>query len=314
MRFVTFDDYPSLDCGKLDWVVPNLIPKPGILTVLGAPKAGKSLLTTQLALAIAKGEPWHGFPTIKHRVLYLQFDTSAPVWKNMLVTIRNGGISLEGPLYIPHPDDFPRPFTIVDAKCRDAVNKLLEKINPDVVILDVLREMHNFDENDSTQMKTFGDYLEVLFKGRTVIQVHHTKKLHDKYDGKNPVNAARGSSYTTGKCDTFWLLHNNKLYITPRFTTPMTLEFERTDVGFFILKGERENQYLLPSESTPKVSLLDTLRELVVKHPTLSKSQVYDIEEEEMKNLGVSRATFFRKLAGWTPNRPEVSESPADTA
>jgi len=58
MRCISLEEFPSLECATVDWVIPGLVPKPGIITLIGSPKAGKSLLAAQMALAIARGEPF----------------------------------------------------------------------------------------------------------------------------------------------------------------------------------------------------------------------------------------------------------------
>lgn len=317
MRLCTFTEYTQLEIADIDWVIPGMVPKGGNIVLLGAPKAGKSLFTVQMCLSIVQGRTWHGFPTTPHSILYLQMDTPVAVWKHMIDKILAAGVSLDGDLFIPHPEDFPKPYNITDPEFRKTVKGMLDKINPDIVVLDVLRELHNMDENDSTQMKNFSDYLEVLFKGRTLIQIHHTRKLPDNYKGQNPVNASRGSSYLTGKSDAFWLLHNDKVYVTPRFRETFTMEFGRDNkTGFFIHDG-----CTLLEDQTPKVKeppkedeTLPYLKDLVLKYPLLTKAQVYDQEQAVLTQKGVSRSTFFRKLAGWFPDFSSCSSSPVSTS
>lgn len=322
MRLVTFTEYSNLELAAMDWVIPEMIPKPGNIVLLGAPKAGKSLFTFQMCLAIAQGKPWHGMKVNQHTVLYLQMDTPVSVWKHMIDKVVASGEDLSGPLWIPHPEDFPKPYNITDATFREALKKVIKKLNPDVVVLDVLREMHNMDENDSQQMKTFSDYLETIFHGRTLIQIHHTRKLPDNYKGQNPGNASRGSSYLTGKSDAFWLLHNDKMYVTPRFRETFTMEFSRIEAsGFFNLENgfaclpHRQDPQLLPA--APKVpkaqQTLEYLKGLVTRSPDLTKSQVYDLYESDLIKQGISRPTFFRKLAGWFPVFDEVVEVPHES-
>lgn len=308
MRVVTFAEYPHLECAQLDWIIPDVVPKPGNITILGSPKAGKSYLSVQLALAVAKGEPFLGYPTNQHRVLYLQFDTSMAVWKKMLTDLDKKGIDLEGQVYIPHPEDLPRPFDITKPDMKDKLRKILELSEPDLVIIDVLRELHHYDENDSTGMKLVSDHVDSVFKDYAVIQLHHTRKLPDDYAGKNVVNTARGSSYIAGKSDAFWLLHSNTLYMVPRFAMPVTLELKRLDSGFF-------ESHTVPriEVQEPTISLNQQLKDLCLKHPGYLKNQIYEIEEHAIKALGVSKATFFRRLAGWDPIASAISSSPLHT-
>ncbi len=70
-------------------VEPGLLPSQGILFLGGEPKAGKSLLVANLALALAAGADHAGFhvPSPK-RVLICQFELPTPQFALRLATMR----------------------------------------------------------------------------------------------------------------------------------------------------------------------------------------------------------------------------------
>src|SRR5262245_46408553 len=49
-----------------------VLPRASLSVIGGPPKAGKSLLVSNLSLCLASGAPWCGFPTVQSRVLVVQ--------------------------------------------------------------------------------------------------------------------------------------------------------------------------------------------------------------------------------------------------
>src|SRR6187431_1100083 len=77
------EEYLTLKGEDESAIVSNLLPLSGALNIFGAPKAGKSYLSLQLADAI--GNPrmadFLGFPINVHgEVLYIQIDTPRNLW------------------------------------------------------------------------------------------------------------------------------------------------------------------------------------------------------------------------------------------
>ena len=232
VRSVSFSDYAALDRPELSWLIPDVIPKPSMIILLGEPFAGKSFLALQLGLSLAQGGLFMHKRCVPSRVLYLQFDPSEMVWRDRILSIQKAGVSLDGPLFMTHPDDRPRSMNILSAASQQFLAGSLEASRPDVVIIDVLRELHSCDEQDSTQMKQVGDAIMQIFHGKTLIILHHTRKL----DAEKPIdviNSSRGSSYLTGKADATWMIHQGKLHTVSRFSQPMTRTMTRLACGLW---------------------------------------------------------------------------------
>jgi len=216
-RVLSADQYIHLPRPHLAWLVPSYVPRPGLVLLIGEPKSGKSFLALQLALAVAAGTPFLGQSVAPSPVLYLQFDTSETGWRQRLHQLQMDKVPLPDTLFLLHPDDQPTRVNILSPESYLRIKEAIDVSNPALIVVDVLRECHNADEQDSTEMKVVGDTLMTLCRGRTLLLVHHTHKLNSNYGEPNPVNAARGSSYITGKADAIWLLHNNLLQIASRF-------------------------------------------------------------------------------------------------
>ena len=226
VRTVPLDDYVKLERPSLNWLIPGYLPKPGMLLLLGEPFAGKSFLAFQLGLMLAQGGMFLHKKCHQSRVLYLQFDPSELIWRDRILSIQHAGVNLSGPLFMVHPDDNPRSMHILTGEHQRFLQDCLTAAQPEVVIIDVLREIHNCDEQDSTQMKQVGDALMQIFHGYSLVILHHTRK----FDSEKPIeviNSSRGSSYMAGKADATWLIHQSKLHIVSRFASPSTHVMER---------------------------------------------------------------------------------------
>lgn len=234
MRVVTTEEYLQIPRPNLNWLVKEQVPFPGSMLLMGPPKAGKSFLAFDLARCIAKGIPFLGWPTKQSKTLYLQFDTGEQTWRQRLQHMKDLKIDLSGSLYTVHPEDMKLPINILNQSDRTWLREIVSHVEPDFVVLDVFREIHSADENDSTQMKIVGDLITTLFKGISLCLVHHSKKLSDDFLGHpDPAQVARGSSYLTGKVDVLWLLYRNQLYIQNRTSEPQQIKLFQTPSGLW---------------------------------------------------------------------------------
>ncbi len=281
MRIVSFDEFIDLPRPNIDWIIENLIPRPGIIMLVGPPKVGKSFLALDIAIKIARGEDFLGNRTHPNKVLYFQLDTSEMVMRDRGLALRQSGYDTNAPLLgMIHPADAIRPVNATMALGQDYFRKAIKLHDPALVVLDTLRECHQEDENDSTGMKRAMDDLEDLFIGRTLALVHHTSKLPPEITQPNPILASRGSSYITGKVDAYWLLYNNKLTITSRWDEPFTLTATQGINGMFNFPNA-----ISQDEKSAQV------KELIDKNPTMDKNELAMIAASK---YGISRAMFYR--------------------
>ena len=217
-----------------NWIVDELIPRPGMVQLIGPPKVGKSFLALDLAFKVSRGEPFMGRATKASKVLYLQLDTSEKIMRDRGIALRNSGYDIVAPnLCMVHPDDTMRPVNIMFAGGHNYLHKAISTIDPALVVVDTLREIHQEDENDSTAMKIVLDALESLCQGRSLLLVHHTRKISPDEPNPTAVAASRGSNYITGKVDAFWLLYNGRLEITSRWGESMTYTAKQSANGMF---------------------------------------------------------------------------------
>ena len=235
-------DFATMSMPDYDWLIPGYFPKPGVLMILGEPRAGKSFLALQLALSLAQGIQLLPGPRVSHvkpkKVLYFYFDkTGVFVFQDRLKSLQTSGVNITGSLYVIDPRDKLPVINLLDKSTYSYFDEIITDVEPDVVVFDVLREFHNADENESTEMKVVGDIIANLCCGLGVILVHHTKKLD--YPGRTApvrnIEASRGSNYIVGKADGTWLIHNGYLNIASNFAPAIRFKLLRQSNGFWTL-------------------------------------------------------------------------------
>lgn len=230
-RILTTEEYLNTPRPDINWIIDQQLPHPGIVLLSGPPKSGKSFLAFDLARSVGQGIPFLGWKTRKSKTLYLQFDTSELIWRQRLSRMKASGHDLSGDVYTVHPDDLPIPINIVNPEHQKWLREVVNQCNPELTVIDVFREIHNADENDSTAMKVVGDIVTSIFRGRSLVLVHHSKKIPDDIFEPDPASVARGSSYLTGKVDALWLLFRNRLHIQNRITEPQKIELVQSSCG-----------------------------------------------------------------------------------
>jgi len=199
---------------KVPHVCYPLLSKGGIL-VIGAPaKMRKSFFAMQLAYCISAGKTFLGEFEIQkpYKVLYIEKEIGIPGVrerielqdkyyerdrdaKQNLAFLPKGGKESRG-LFLGSP----------------ALSGIIEKHDPDVLVLDPLRRFHRADEDKSGDMEQVFDEIEALQEvgrdednRRSVILVHHCGKPSEFRDQEDPV-ALRGSSFIFDAGDSYVML------------------------------------------------------------------------------------------------------------
>lgn len=183
---------------------PGLLPSQGILFCGGEPKVGKSILVTNLALALAAGSSRTGFEIpAPRRVLICQFELPTEQFAARLAQMRQPlGAAADANLFIDtraagHLLSTPQGLNHFIAAAQTAA--------AEVIVLDPLYSTHDQDENDTRAMAALCQTLLRLREASkaALIVVHHLRKSVGRYEVGS---AFRGSGALNAVGDSYVLL------------------------------------------------------------------------------------------------------------
>ena len=185
-------------------IEPGLLPSEGILFIGGEPKAGKSLLAANLALALASGGDHAGFHVPSpRRVLICQFELPTPQFALRLATMRKSiGNRADSNLFV----DTRVGGHLLSSQA--GLNHFLQSARSaraEVIVIDPLYSTHDQDENDTRAMAALCQSLLRLRDASkaALIIIHHIRKSAGRYELGS---AFRGSSALHAVGDSYLLL------------------------------------------------------------------------------------------------------------
>lgn len=169
------------------FLIDGWLPRQGKMEIYGQAKAGKSTLSLQIADAVGSGKDFLGRKTEKGKVLVLQFEMGIEVLqKRMLATGRRYENVFVG-------TRFDLKLDVTQGK--ELVEQAISAVEPDLVIIDPLYKCFQGDENDTKDMRSILDFLDIMigrYKCSTLI-MHHM--------GKDLTKGGRGAVVLEDWCD-----------------------------------------------------------------------------------------------------------------
>lgn len=182
--------------------------------IVGASKTGKSMLLSELAIAIAEGTPWLGRLCAKGRVLYVNLEIPEDTFWNRIIDIYEAlGLTAGSNLTVWNL----RGYATQMDKLTPKLIRRARKINPEVVIIDPIYKVLTGDENSAEQMARFCNEFDKLCTqlGASTIYCHHHSK--GAQGGKNSMDRASGSGVFARDADA--LLDLTQLNLTEAIIT-----------------------------------------------------------------------------------------------
>jgi hypothetical protein len=173
---------------RASYLVKGVFPDKGVAAIYGPSASGKTFLTLDIALAIARGATWFGHRVKQAGVIYIAAEGESGISDRLRAALGEDPDSV--PLEIvPAPVDLLRGDEQVNALTAAirAAEKRIGRVG--LVIIDTLaRCMPSGDENSSQDMGSFLQNIDRLRRAidGLVLIVHHT--------GKNQAAGARGHS------------------------------------------------------------------------------------------------------------------------
>lgn len=185
-----------------NFVVQDFLLPKTVNMMFSPPSGYKSLLTLDMCICIAAGEPWLGLKTKKSKVLILDRENSNKDIRDRVVSLVNGhgwrkklrGIKLN--LLI-------RNGMLTDDKFLTDLHEYVQEEDIRLVVIDTLRRFSSFEENSSDDMnKLYAAFQKIINGSNAAIHfLHHTNKDETSY---------RGSVDLLGQVDTAYRISRSK--------------------------------------------------------------------------------------------------------
>lgn len=276
----TLNELLNTDFPEPGWIVEGLLPV-GLSSLGGRPKAGKSLLSLQLAYAVAYGKPFLGMKTTQRSVLYLALEDSPRRMKSR--NIRQGNFG-DVPLTIELKWD---PF---DAGGKESLLYTIREGLYGLIIVDTVgRLFGNMDQLDNSQMSClYGDL-------QTTAQENYVSLLLDdhlrKQNGfeQDPIEDLLGSTGKSAPLDTIFGLYRTKNSSTGKLVAKgRDIEEREIELSFNkdTLKWDLNGQSNIPSPGSRKWKILDCVRELLAAGSLATSSIISKRIHEDPGNVG----------------------------
>lgn len=171
-----------------DPIITGFLREGEAMLLSGNPKAGKSFLIVQLALAIATGRKWIGKACRKRKVLYIDGELSPEMTADRIKGLRE----------FMAMNYFPENLHVINTKkddvsLKDVADDFEHGLRDEkLVIIDPLYMFLNSDENDNSQMKKEMEHIRrITATGTAVVVVHHMSK--GIQSGKLSIDRASGA-------------------------------------------------------------------------------------------------------------------------
>ncbi|MCC8181635.1 MAG: AAA family ATPase [Clostridiales bacterium] len=147
------------------------------LLIAGPSKAGKSFLLMELAIAIAEGSSWLGFPCKKGKVLYINLEIDKPSCIHRFLDIY-AALGMDA----NHMDDIImwnlRGHAIPLDELAPKIIQKVQALHLDAIIVDPIYKVITGDENSATDMASFCNQFDLLCTELdcAAIYCHHHSK------------------------------------------------------------------------------------------------------------------------------------------
>lgn len=163
-----------------DYLIRHRLPRAGLVFVYGPPKSGKTFVTLDMCMSLARGEAWHGAETRRTGVLYVAGEGVQGLGIRMRAYIRRHGLK-------PRTQFRAIPAAIVLHEAVQGIEEEMEAIEseegwrPGVLVLDTLaRTKGDLDENSGDMAAYVAAADHFIARGMLVLVIHHPGKDADK--------------------------------------------------------------------------------------------------------------------------------------
>lgn len=188
-------------------LIDGLLRRGEIMNIIASPKTGKSWIIADLALSMATGGDWMGFPLKRGKVLMidneLHRNTSAFRFKTIMEAKGLTAADLDDNVLIENQRGHLGNIADFERRLED-----LKKLKPDLIVIDAMYRAlpSGIDENNNVNITNvynlLDHYAEVL--DCAFVMVHHASKGNQA--GKSVTDMGSGAGALSRACDTHMIL------------------------------------------------------------------------------------------------------------
>jgi len=297
MPFLSTPDYIASLGDDEVWVIEDLLPYGGRLSLTAPAKAGKTFLALQIAASIADKSQTQflDFTVRAHGpVLILELDTPPRLYKATYAK----GLSQSTPLHLEevfHADkmmkDVPIPFSITGSG-GEWLRKECDRLKPLVVIIDTIRNTHLADENKPEVMMAIMEATTAAVSPAAIIWLAHPRKAKDDGMGGSSgdmIDQTRGSSVFNASVDIVAALTKKRFKIkgrTQRREDDFVPIFQN-EFGFWEIEGDKMDKWRKVQEvidsmgsEYKKKDLYEKINELLHYSTATAKRRIKELKEK----------------------------------
>ena len=177
--------------GRQEWLIEDFWANEAVGCIGGTPKAGKTWLALEMALAVASGQPCLGRFPVKNPgpvLLFCAEDGPRAVQERVAGLAKARGIDF-GRLAVGWID--AAAIWLDDETHRKRLSLTVAAMKPRLLVLDPLVHLHHGDENSAGDVADVLGYLRTLQREHhvAIVLVHHVRKS----GASEPGQALRGS-------------------------------------------------------------------------------------------------------------------------
>jgi RecA-family ATPase len=168
----------ELQAKTSEWLIEDIIPERSLCFLSAAPKLGKTMVALELATALTSGKPAFGKYKVmrKGKALYFAGEDAEGGFKKRIDGFAKAkGVDVNG----------LELYTVTEQKLlvdtpegRAELERMLDYVKPDLLVLDNLSRIHHSNENNAILMGEIFEYLQhIKIKyGISILLVHHMGK------------------------------------------------------------------------------------------------------------------------------------------
>jgi hypothetical protein len=186
LRFTFEPVHEFSSATALPWIIKGVLPQAGLAVVYGASGSGKSFAVLDMALAIARGQPWRGKRTKQGRVAYIAAEGAEGFRKRLAAYAQAQGVDLSTvPMSVLNAA--PNLMELKDAK--DLAAGVIASGGAEVIVVDTFAQTTpGANENAGEDVGKALGHCKRLHEltGALVVLIHHS--------GKDASKGARGWS------------------------------------------------------------------------------------------------------------------------